>query len=542
MVGEDFASNVTDALANTGSECRRIAIAQFCIVFASAFALLLWTSPLIDSYYRNPDHGYQLSLGRQIFFGKFPFVGSFLYYGPMVALTSWFGLLFSHSLIPETILCSAGYALSIALVFAFVRKHASIVLALFTAALAFLLLARFYKWYYWLFPLLSLLSLDSLFSSTSQPRSRVLVAGIITGVSGLYRLDLAIALAGVFAVASLLLLARQKTGFKTLLRNWTWYAAAVVTPFLLWFALLVSQGGRVTDYFSATIGGSARIVQLWSLPIPKLDTKNPFSEASQIKLTLFVLPLTYVACITAGLIGARRLRDADARNRGTFLMLTGLFGLSLFSQALRRFEVQHLLQVIPPFIIGIASFGYQFLNYSLVIRYALSIVAVLFWLPLLITLGQGGRVDLSSFRQNIVSHYSGLHKMKPEKDEPIYQTIKTIQAKTVSGDSVLVVALACQVHFFSERVMCGFFNELAPGIYDRLNWRLRELRVIQASPPAVVLVENDFFRDTIDNKVKTFYPELFDYLSTYYAPGNYTSGPWIILERKKTVLPESLPH
>ena len=133
-------------------------------------------------------------------------------------------------------------------------------------------------------------------------------------------------------------------------------------------------------------------------------------------------------------------------------------------------------------------------------------------------------MDLSSFRQNFVSHYSGLYKMKPETHEPIYETIKAIQTKTVSSDSVLVTTMACQIYFFSERAMCGLYNEHGPGIYDRLNWRLRELRVIQASPPAVVLVENDSFRDTIDNKVKTFYPELFDYLSTYYAPGNYTSG------------------
>src|SRR5229473_341082 len=92
----------------------------------------------------------------------------------------------------------------------------------------------------------------------------------------------------------------------------------------------------------------------------------------------------------------------------------------------------------PPFIIAVVSLAYQFHDSSKIMRYTLTIVVALFWLPLLITLGQGGRVDLSSFRQNIVSHYSGLHKMKPETHEPIYETIKAIQTKTVSSDSVLV--------------------------------------------------------------------------------------------------------
>ncbi|GMR24378.1 MAG: hypothetical protein BMS9Abin37_2915 [Acidobacteriota bacterium] len=81
--------------------------------FTAIFLALVWRAPGLEFYLSSPDHGYQLALGRQIFFGKFPYVDLFFHYGPLTAFTSAFAIWLSDSLVTETLVCALGYALAL---------------------------------------------------------------------------------------------------------------------------------------------------------------------------------------------------------------------------------------------------------------------------------------------------------------------------------------------------------------------------------------------------------------------------------------------
>ena len=80
------------------------------IVFGLVLLVLLWRAPSLGFLLANPDHGYQLSLGRQILLGAFPYVDLMFHYGPLVAFTSAFNLGFLGGVMGETLVCALGYA------------------------------------------------------------------------------------------------------------------------------------------------------------------------------------------------------------------------------------------------------------------------------------------------------------------------------------------------------------------------------------------------------------------------------------------------
>jgi hypothetical protein len=149
------------------------------VLVAVVMLCLLWRAPGLEFYYHSPDHGYQLSLGRQITLGKFPFVDMFFHYGPLTALTSAIGIWLSGSLLGETLICVIGYTAALFLVFALVRAHASTTTGLCATIFSFLMMSRFYKWYYWLFPLLSLYIFHRALVSKKRDIGYVFCFGII---------------------------------------------------------------------------------------------------------------------------------------------------------------------------------------------------------------------------------------------------------------------------------------------------------------------------------------------------------------------------
>ena len=129
------------------------------IVFAGCFLALLHRSPSLESYMDNPDHGVQLCLGRQILEGKTPGIDACTFYGAFSGYCSALGLGLFGSLVGESIICSLGYAASMAIIGFLVSRYSGKCKGLIAVAIAFLLMARFYKWYVWLFPLLNLMAL-----------------------------------------------------------------------------------------------------------------------------------------------------------------------------------------------------------------------------------------------------------------------------------------------------------------------------------------------------------------------------------------------
>ncbi len=122
-------------------------------MFLGFLTLFLLKAPGLGFFLTNRDHGSQLSIGTQVLLGKVPGIDLLIAYGPLVHYTSALGLWASNSLLGETILCSAGYALSLFLIYHLVSRYTSKRLGIIAAGFGFLVSARFYKWYVWLIPM-----------------------------------------------------------------------------------------------------------------------------------------------------------------------------------------------------------------------------------------------------------------------------------------------------------------------------------------------------------------------------------------------------
>ena len=99
------------------------------------------------------------------------------------------GLWASDSIIGETVLCAAGYALCLFLIYRLVSAYSTRLMGLAAAAVGFVLQARFYKWYAWLIPLATAWALDRYIKSSAR-RRWVIGCGLIVGLGWLFRLDM----------------------------------------------------------------------------------------------------------------------------------------------------------------------------------------------------------------------------------------------------------------------------------------------------------------------------------------------------------------
>jgi hypothetical protein len=511
------------------------------LVFFAFFLVLLWRAPGLEFYLRSPDHGYQLALGRQVSFGKFPFVDLFSHYGPLHALTSAFGLWVSDSLISETIICALGYAAAILVIHRLTSRYVSRVAGVVTPLLGLVLLSRFYKWYYWLFPLLVLYCLLGYMDYPElRERDRWLyVAGILGGLAGLYRFDLGIA-SLCFWVICLLGLCLRPRDMKLFGRQLARFLAAFSLPFLLWCVVLVLHGGTLRDYLSATFQGGRGVVEEWTLPLPSFDWNNPLSQDSRDAFAFLLLPLTDAVCFLYGLwMEARHPGRFDLRYK--VMTAVGLLGLGILPQALFRADVLHLLQVLPPALIAGSLLvselwqatmlpegnrrGRLFLR-GIGISY-LAVVAFSVW-----GIRFYGGYDLSRWDANPFPRYSQLSQgIHSGIDHPVAHLLSEVQDQTSEDDRILVVPLACHHYFFADRPVSGFLVGFAPGVLDDDKWRLRNLRMIQEHPPSVVIVKDSFFRMRPTNRFRVYQPELYAFLSTNYSQVVYQQDGWMLLTK-----------
>lgn len=510
------------------------------LFFLIPFLVLLWRAPSLEFYLGSADHGYQLSLGRQILLGKFPFVSLFFHYGPLTAFTSAFGLWVADSLISETIICALGYATAIFLIHYLSRYYVSDVAGWLTPFIGFLFLGRFYKWYYWLFPLLALYCLHRFLKSGDPKGHRWLyLAGILSGLGGLYRLDLGLACLGLYVV-SLLGLSLKPLNLKRFSWQMTIFMMGFSLPFILWLLILGLNGGTLQDYLSATLVGGQGVVEKWSVPIPSFDWGNAFSQQSSTALAYVLIPSTYVLCILYCFwMWFRHPQQGDSKFK--FMNAVSVLGLGIFPQALHRSGVPHLLQVLPPVLIAGSMLVYQ-LWWGTVLskdnhrgRLLLKCLAVLY-LAVLGLSGWGirdyGGSDLTRFDVNPIPRYQELSRgIHSSLNYPVIRLISEVQNRTTLDDFVLVVPLACQLYYFAERPISGFINGFASGILDNDKWRRRNLEAIRKNPPAVVIVNDGFFSLPQVDMFRQSQPELYAFLSTDYSQIIYQKDGWMLLSK-----------
>ena len=494
------------------------------LLFLLPFLYLLWRCPSFDSFFSNTDHGFQLSLGRQVLLGKFPYVDLFFYYGPLAAYTSALGFLITDGPLAEVLICCTGYALATGCAALAIRRHTNAVVSTLATAAMLLLLSRFYKWYYWCFPALVLFLLERSLRSQERYAPRAAGLGFVAGVAGLYRLDLGLACA-VLATAAwtafALVLDRRR------LRSLPALVLAGLAPLLLWLLFLLWRAGTpaLRDYFRFTYEGAVSTVTLVNSPIPDVNWDRLLTPRSQTAVAFRFVPAIHVACLLY--CAVRLWRRPSNPERLLLLGAAALGGIFLYPQALHASEQQHLLQTLALFPAGIALFLWDLLGIPVL---GLRLTTAAGGLAILTMLVQiRGGLDLGPLLDGPERKLENLVKCLRRK--PL-RAIEATESVAAPGQTVLVLprpneAFPTQIYAWIHRPMAGIFNFYHPGFFTDDTWRLRDYREILRRPPAAVIAAPDALQARSSGAA--YLPEIFALVRERYTDVVFAEGNWLVL-------------
>lgn len=462
------------------------------------------------------------------------------------------GLWLFGSLIGETVLCTLGYAAAITITGFLVSRYSSQLAGLVAAGFAYLLIARFYKWYVWLFPLLNLLALHCYLSVPPQRRGRwAALTGGLLGVSWLFRWDFGTS----GLLASLLLIGligwqSRPDNLRQIFRDQALLLACFAIPLLIWFGYLGTLGGwhSIVNYVAMLLDGSYGVVHGMGMALPQFQPGALLAEPSLFVIAYVMVPATYVLCIAASLWSEYRGRPT-ARSR--FLLLVAVIGLSTLHQALHRRGPYHLIQVIPPAIIGAHLFFCQFLESPfLSSREAWGRAArflALTYLSFAVITGLGlmewGRLDLSARELWPKDRFSRLAAppLTGSQDGPL-GLVREIQNRTTPDQSILIFPIDCQYFAILNRRLSGIIYAYNPGLYDHAPWCEQNIEAIKADPPALVVVRSNFripAGESLDfiTTCQNAFPQVDQFVRQHYTQVVYEKDGFMILQRPTTSRP-----
>jgi hypothetical protein len=522
------------------------------IVFAASFAWLLLESPSLESYLGNSDHGVQLCQGREILLGKTPGIDLCTVYGALPGYSSALGLWLSGSLIGETVFCGLGYAAAISITGFLVSRYASQLAGFLAAGFAYLLMARFYKWYVWLFPLWNLLVLHGYLNAQPDRRARwALLTGAALGIEWLFRWDLGTSglLASLFAIGLMGWQSRPRD-LRQVARHQTLLGAGFTLPLAIWFGYLGALGGgrAIANYLAMLVDGSHGVVTGMAKSLPQFQWQAVLSEPSLVIIAYAMVPITYILCVLAS-------RWAEYHGRPTaasrFLLLIALVGFSTLHQAMHRREAVHLIQVLPPAIIGAHLLVCRFLESPFVhVRKAKGravrfLMLTYFGLALICGLGlmSSGRLDFSGWElwPRDRFHYLAL-PFESESPSPPLSLLREIRRLTRPDQSILIFPIDCQYYAIVNRRLSGLLYAYYPGVFDGPSWRKRNMTAIEADPPALVAVRSDFLTPgTGDPNMATAcwraFPEVAEFVRQRYTHVLYNRDGLVLLGSVDTAPP-----
>ncbi len=525
------------------------------IVFAACFVWLMLKAPTLEAYLSNTDHGGQLCFGRQILQGKTPGIDLCMHYGALPGYTTALGLWLSGSLIGETVLCALGYAAAIALTGFLVSRYSSQLAGFVAAGFAYLLIARFYKWYAWLFPLLNLLALHGYLNapatmSTWCPRRGrwALLTGGLLGVGWLFRWDLGTSgmLVSLLAIGLIGWQTQPRQRWQ-ILGHQALVVAGFAVPLSIWFGYLAARGGwqAIPNYLAMLVDGSRGVVRSMAMDLPQFQRRALLAEPSLIIIAYFIVPATYVLCLLDSLWAEYRGRPTAGSR---FLLLVALIGLSTLHQTLHRRGPNHLIQVIPPAIIGAHLFFCRFLESPLLSRPATWGRAVRFFslsyfgFALIAGLGlmPWGRADLSAWEVWPKDRYDHLAApLASGSQHPALGLVQEVQKRTTPEQSILIFPIECQYCGILNRRVSGIVFSYYPGLYDGSTWRRRNMAALEADPPALVAVRSDFLTPGAEipglvTDCRNAFPQVAQFIRERYTQVVYNKDGLILLGPAET--------
>lgn len=470
-------------------------------VFVVMLVYLLLRVPSPQFFLESDDQGYQMALGMAVATGRFPGFDFVSQYGPFVAFSSWLAYAMSGNVVGEIVVCAAGYAAAIALVYRYVARHVGIIAGVACSIALLVLFSRYYKWYYWLLPLVVLVLSDTyakVRSSGSAPWRILAGWGALVGVSGLFRYDLLIEglVFGSCVIAAVELTPRDrlKPNLKATIRQIAAFAAACIAPPLLYSLLILVFRGwhQLVLVLYSVVDGAVDTVEYYGVAPFQIVRTGP------VGLLQILIPFVYV---TAVLISLARMCDSKTkpwhREEAFPLFCAALMGLGLFPQALHRADDSHLLQVIPPLIITLALLCSVALNAGIqgAKRFFIWSGLVIFFFIMLM-LGTRVTNDLGPVARNPLTLWPGLAGM-PESaadQHPVADMAAAIKRLTPPDSTVFIVLPQTRMPmlFFAQRHQPGLFPTYEPGMFSGPLWVKENVARLEKSPPDYIVLQKAF--------------------------------------------------
>ena len=370
---------------------------------------------------------------------------------------------------------------------------------LFGALAGYLLEARFYKWYIWLFPLGTVWLLDRVSGCSPRARRRwIATTGFWVGLGWLFRWDVGTTGAAACVVYLFLVHGGNTAVKRANWRDYTAFGSAFVLLPLAWFGYLLCARGPAGPrfYVWTSLKGAVNLSRAMAIPLPGYSAADPLSPASVLVLGYAVVIATYTAC---GLIGVIAEWRGRSNGRSRLLLAVALVGLSTFHQGIYRKGAFHLVQIIPPVIIGscvlmsvlfeylesIAHTGLRnravrFLGLALLVGTAIAGLGLV----------TAGRSDLSPFTLRPRQKLRGLaHPLDSRiQGVPALAALRAVREATNRDDPILVFPVDSQYLAFLNRPVSGRLTVFVPGFFDEGVEVERNLDAIRKSMPKVVIV------------------------------------------------------
>ena len=515
------------------------------LLLSALFLLVSASAPSLDYYLWNVDGTAHSLLGHQVVHGKFPFVDIFSGAGPLASLIPALGFLISPTLVPQLLICSFGYALSIFLISLLVYRlsllpiYGKTIIAFIALLCAYLILAKFYKWHYWLFPLLVMVT--GLHYFKTRQLKWIGLMGLTSGTAWLFRIDLGVACMAASVATHLMVAIGSKAFYPVKMQSALLFGGFAI-PVGIWLIVLGVLGGfaNIGLYFLAYVDAVSGVLSLMALPFPRFSLASPFSEESSHFLALLLVPSTYVFGLWVAWTGMRKQNDTSEWVY-PMLAFVALMGIALLPQALHRKSVPHLLQIIPPFLVIVSMLvpllwkGKMFSRPATKKRLVLSRVLLTCFVLLIAQIGFGvNRFFAIEYESPGLSSYSRYVDLAQgasagSRQYNIAEIARTIQKLSGPDDSILIVPhRAKHIYYWADRRMSGI-TTVYSGFYSQPRWKDKILHSVEQDPPRLIVVDESYFSSSDENVFRTYYPELYEYTSTRYTKKASTIGQYTLM-------------
>lgn len=467
-------------------------------VFIIALLYLAARVPEADFLLASTDQGYQMALGMAVAKGRIPGFDFITQYGPGVAFASYLGFLLTGNAIGEVLLSALGYAVTVTIAMNIVQRSAGRIFGTLAAVAMLLWFPRFYKWYYCLFPMIGIMLAQYLYVACMERRpSRACLFfwGQVVGVASLFRYDLGLE-GGLFGLLALIAMHYASVwSVRRVLQDIGLFACGcLILPVAYMASIFLARDAQQLSMFVRSIcDGAIDTVDFYGIAPFQFDVAAGLSGGNALALLQIIVPSTCVLCVGAGILALRSGSRGTAAN-GFTLFCSSLVALGIYPQALHRADLQHMLQVIYPFIVTFALLCGFFVTKVRTWTWPFIVAggtAIAITLTVLLKLSPMSGVDLGSVLRDPVNQWQTLAKLPDSKSEnPIADMAMALRRLTPSDATVFLVMSPTDMAllFFAQRYQPGIFPVYEAGMFSSRFWIRKNRAALEAFPPDYLVV------------------------------------------------------